>query len=285
MHLCTLTNILGEVLPLAYHLDVDQKQIWKQIRRLELELCEWEDSLPSYLQPKSDDHSRASGSSSLRLGYLSVRLLLNRIALHAATLSSDIDRSESTRYHLSQLRRSAHDIVKYVCSLTKAQLQEFWLPYTAHHLILTVIILLRCTVESTDKAIINSCKTNLSRLWTKLHEAAERDGWDLASICISQCGESVSKILNNASEVRGVPKEQPDEPHALEDVEGPAPVDLSGLGMSGSGLPADLLPDILPFSNPDLSFDNQWDVGSWYGLGWMDIDNISYEGVNQGLFT
>lgn len=82
MRLCTLTNILGEVLPLAYHLDVDQKQIWRQIRRLELELCEWEDKLPGYLQPNSADEPRASGSSSLRLGFLSVRLLLNRIALH-----------------------------------------------------------------------------------------------------------------------------------------------------------------------------------------------------------
>ena len=84
--------------------------------------------------------------------------------------------------------------------------------------------------------------------------------------------------------MRGVLKEQPDELYPLELVEDPSSVDLLGLGMSGSGLPTDLLPDILPFSNPDLSFDNQWDVGPWYGLGWMDIDNISYEGVNQGLF-
>ena len=84
MRLCTLTNILGDILPLAYHLDVDQKQIWRQIRRLELQLCEWEDSLPDYLQPTRADQPRASGSSSLRLGYLSVRLLLNRISLHVS---------------------------------------------------------------------------------------------------------------------------------------------------------------------------------------------------------
>lgn len=159
-------------------------------------------------------------------------------------------------------------------------------PDTTHHLILTIIILLRCTVESTDKTIINSCKASLSRLWAKLHQAAEHDGWDLASICISQCEESVSKILNNVSETTRPQKEQLVEPHSLEHIEGSTPLDPSGLGLgaNGNGIPTDLLPDILPFSNPDISFDNQWDVGPWYGLGWMDIDNISYEGVNQGIF-
>jgi hypothetical protein len=33
----------------------------------------------------------------------------------------------------------------------------------------------------------------------------------------------------------------------------------------------ELLPDILPFSNPDMSFDNHWDIGSLSGLGWMDM--------------
>lgn len=151
-----------------------------------------------------------------------------------------------------------------------------------------MIILLRCTVESTEKAIITSCKSSLTRLWTKLHEAAEHDGWDLASICISQCEESVSKILHTASDTQGLPKEQYVEPRSIDNVQGKSPVDSSlpeqGMYGNGNGMSTDLLPDILPFSNPDLSFDHQWDAGPWYGLGWMDIDNISYEGVNQGLF-
>lgn len=48
--------------------------------------------------------------------------------MQAATLSDDLDRPENTKYHLSQLRKSAQEIAEYVCSLSKAQLQEFWLP-------------------------------------------------------------------------------------------------------------------------------------------------------------
>ena len=84
IRLCTLTVILGDVLPLVYDLNTNQKDVWKQIRRLETDLDGWEDSLPSYLQPAAGDQPSVSGSSSLRLGYLSVRLLLNRIALHVS---------------------------------------------------------------------------------------------------------------------------------------------------------------------------------------------------------
>ncbi|THC88508.1 hypothetical protein EYZ11_012042 [Aspergillus tanneri] len=283
IHLCTLTNILGEVLPLTYHLDVDQKLIWKQIRRLELDLCEWEDSLPAHLRPGSGDQTRTSGSSSLRLGYLSVRLLLHRISLHVATLSDEIDRSESTRYHLAQLRRSAQDVVEYVCFLTKSQLQEFWLPYTAHHLILTVIILLRCTVESTEKIVVESCKSGLRRLWTKLQNAAEDDGWDLGNICITQCAESVSKILGTSAELCRTQKEQRLEADVFERTE-PANSPARAPRGTGNGMATELVPDILPFANPDISFDNQWDMGLWYGLGWMDMDSLSYEGVNPEIF-
>ncbi|KAE8139974.1 fungal-specific transcription factor domain-containing protein [Aspergillus pseudotamarii] len=284
IHLCTLTEILGEVLPLVYDLNLDPKETWKQIRRLEIALDEWEDRLPNYLRRDNGENPRVSGSSSLQLSYLAVRLLLNRISLHAATLSADIDRLQTTRYHLSQLRKSAQEIVNYVCSLTKTQLQEFWLPYTAHHLILTVIILLRCTIESTDKTTISTCKTSLQYLWTKLQTAAD-EGWDLATMCISQCKESVSKVLD--SDVRGtniVGGEQ-QQLHLQQGGDGRL-LPIQGDGRSpatqsvGGG---ELLPDILPFSNPDISFDNQWDLGSLYGLGWMGMDGFgAYEAGNQG---
>ncbi|KAF9892150.1 hypothetical protein FE257_002556 [Aspergillus nanangensis] len=283
IHLCTLTVILGEVLPLLYNLDTDQKDIWKKIRRMETDLDDWEDRLPEYLQPAFGDHPSVTGSSSLRLGYLSVRLLLNRIALHAAGLSNDLDRTENTRYHLSQLRKSAQEIASYVCALGQPQLQEFWLPYTSYHLILTVIILLRCIVESTDKAIVKSCKTSLRRFWTKLQNAAENEGWDLADICIAQCADSVSKILNNSVELRANQKNHP--------IDNPPPgqIDISPSAVPSlaPGIASDLVvPDILPFSNPDISFDNNWDFGSLYGLGWIDngMDpDSAYEGLNQGL--
>lgn len=84
IHLCTLTEILGEVLPLVYDLNLDPKETWKQIHRLEIALHEWEDRLPNYLRRDNDENPRVSGSSSLQLSYLAVRLLLNRISLHVS---------------------------------------------------------------------------------------------------------------------------------------------------------------------------------------------------------
>jgi hypothetical protein len=68
----------------VYDLNINQNEIWKQIRRLTADLDEWEDHLPIYLRRNSDDSPRVSGSSSLQLGYLAVRLLLNRISLHVS---------------------------------------------------------------------------------------------------------------------------------------------------------------------------------------------------------
>ncbi|KAJ0422882.1 fungal-specific transcription factor domain-containing protein [Aspergillus carlsbadensis] len=270
--LCRLTLILGDILPLAHNLTIDQQDIWKQIRRLEFDLDAWDDCLPDEARPHDGDGRRIPGCSSLRLGYLSVRLLLKRVALHAATVSTVADRRDNISYHLGKLRRSAQEIVSYICGLTKTQLQEFWLPYTAHHLILTVIILLRCTVESPEPAIAEKCRTDLNRFWTKLQLAA-KDGWDLANICITQCAESVSKIL--AMSMPASSSSTASAATAVDPIE-VGPSALLELPDVGSGSPMhfiapELMPDILPFSNPDISFDNQWDVGALSGLGFMDV--------------
>ncbi|KAL4870092.1 hypothetical protein BDV12DRAFT_207991 [Aspergillus spectabilis] len=263
--LCRLTLILGDILPLAFNLTIDQQHIWKQIRRLESDLDVWDDCLPDEARPQSGDERKIPGCSSLRLGYLSIRLLMKRIELHAATVSQDADRKENIAYYLGQLRRSAQEIVGYICTLTKAQLHEFWIPYTAHHLILTVIILLRCTVESPEPFVADKCRADLDRFWTKLQTAA-KDGWDLANICITQCAESVSKILAmSASSTATAIDAIEVGPSAL--LEFPNPES----GMPMHYIAPELMPDILPFSNPDMSFDNQWDIGSLSGLGWMDM--------------
>jgi hypothetical protein len=58
-----------------------------------------------------------------------------------------------------------------------------------------------------------------------------------------------------------------------------------GVQSAGGGELELMVPDILPFSNPDISFDNQWDVGSWYGLGWMGMDGFgAYEVGDQRSF-
>lgn len=110
--LCTLSTILGDVLPLVYDLSIGS-EIWRRIRRVEADLDQWEEESPDI-------------SSSIRLGYLSIRLLVCRISLHQASASDQ----DAQRYHFSQLRRAANEIVDYICSLTKTHFNEFWLPCT-----------------------------------------------------------------------------------------------------------------------------------------------------------
>lgn len=88
-NLCRLTIILGDILPLAYNLTIDQDDIWKQTRRLESDLDAWDDCLPGEARPRDGDKRRIPGCSNLRLGYLSIRLLLKRIALHVCISSPD----------------------------------------------------------------------------------------------------------------------------------------------------------------------------------------------------
>lgn len=87
--LCSLTEILGRVLPLVYDLSPDpEHQITRQLRRLEADLDAWEDSRPLCLaMDNAIDHGSkgsVSGSSSLHLGFLSVKMLHSRIALNVS---------------------------------------------------------------------------------------------------------------------------------------------------------------------------------------------------------
>lgn len=86
--LCSLSEVLGDILPLIYDLSNmnPQKNIDKQLRRLEVDLDNWEDSLPWWLQQSHRKPLKPviSGSSGLQLNYLVVRLLIRRIRLHVS---------------------------------------------------------------------------------------------------------------------------------------------------------------------------------------------------------
>jgi hypothetical protein len=135
-------------------------------------------------------------------------------------------------------------------------------------------------VESADRAGVESCKSSLTRLWNKLHEAATRDQWDLANICIARCEEPLTRVagpLNNNDNNSSSPR-------ALH-----PPSELSGnnadelLNLDGPIL-GDLVPDLLPFSNPDMSFESSefpWEA-LWYGLD--GTGNHSSDGMNLDSF-
>jgi hypothetical protein len=82
IYLCSLTNILGEILPLVYSLKREDDNFWKTIRKLECSLDDWEDKLPKHLALESVSlPGCGDGSCSLWFCYLSVRLLLHRLPL------------------------------------------------------------------------------------------------------------------------------------------------------------------------------------------------------------
>lgn len=83
IHLCTLSEILGDILPIAYNLRIGEKDFQREHRRFECDLDEWEANLPAYLLPDIQN-SHVSGVSNLYLCYLFVKLLLSRVALRVS---------------------------------------------------------------------------------------------------------------------------------------------------------------------------------------------------------
>ena len=83
IYLCSLTQILGDILPLVYTLHADADEAEKGFHPIECKLGEWEDSLPHYLKPNAgnfNDWVPVNGASSLWFSYLSLKLLLCRVA-------------------------------------------------------------------------------------------------------------------------------------------------------------------------------------------------------------
>lgn len=147
---------------------------------------------------------------------------------------------------------------------------------TAHHLTFTFIILLRCTIEASDAAVTESCKASLIQFWAKLQDAAENDGWDLAAMCITRCGESMSKVMSylnaqgkHVASNDGVMQGVGSDPEVVDPDSTARSNDISGLG--------ELVPDALPFSNLDLLFENSADT-FWSGLDFAPL----YEEVDTG---
>lgn len=96
-HLSSISQILGDILPLIYALRLDPKESDKRVRRLECRVDNWLDDLPSSLKPPSAGD--VDGASNLWFCYLSVKLLLCRVAykVGALLLSHAISRMLTSR--------------------------------------------------------------------------------------------------------------------------------------------------------------------------------------------
>lgn len=143
--LCHLNEILRKALPLVYDLKgVSPKDTSKILRRIETDSDEWEDALPDYFS--SPHHTSVSGSSSLNLCFLSLKMLTCRISLHvsapipwptgvflsdgkqAVSQQGSIEATEAYRFRQAESRPAVQAIVDFIVSLKPSQLAEFWLP-------------------------------------------------------------------------------------------------------------------------------------------------------------
>jgi hypothetical protein len=61
------------------------------------------------------------------------------------------------------------------------------------------MILLRCTIETTDPLARETCKTSLSSLRKHLRSARDDSNWDLADIFLNQCDEPISRVITKLS--------------------------------------------------------------------------------------
>ncbi|CAK7268013.1 hypothetical protein SEPCBS57363_002885 [Sporothrix epigloea] len=200
--LVSLTDVLDLYLEKIYNLhEDDQKPL--AIHHLSDRLADWEASLRGdlrriVLRGTVITNRDYPGSANLRLAYLAVQLLRQRV--EPDTLF-DGTMGYSTGHNA--VRKAAEDIVFLVEELTEDQLADFWLPTSAFTLASAATSLLRCALEPTAVSASASTSTSttsislVKQLLNSLKRHRESSGWDVADICLTQYGEIVEKLAHS----------------------------------------------------------------------------------------
>ncbi len=85
--LCSLTEILADILPLIYNLEAQRyKDSLRELRRVQMQLEDWDARLPAWLRRSTEEGSAPqSGACSLQLSFLAIKMLMSRISLRVST--------------------------------------------------------------------------------------------------------------------------------------------------------------------------------------------------------
>jgi hypothetical protein len=195
IQLCRLTEIVGDVLPLIYHIRSGNDSIAaEQTSRSEIELNRWIEGKPGWMNLNNfHNRSPVPGLANLQLSYLSVRMLLRRIAWHEISQRE----SDPASSWLLGCQAAAEDIVQFVMSLHKQDLMGFWLPYNAHHFTSAVTLLLRCALQTSYSNVRAQCMTSARTLVDCLRRFHEDYAWDMAETALSS-SETVLKRVEEA---------------------------------------------------------------------------------------
>ncbi|KAF2690747.1 hypothetical protein K458DRAFT_438552 [Lentithecium fluviatile CBS 122367] len=264
LHLCKLSQILGGALPFVYSLQLDVDEIWRNLRKLECALDDWVEGLPQFLRMSQATISGVDGSSNLWFCYLSVKVLICRLAFKAILKDPKQTASEARQYRLAMLREAACEITDFITSLTEPQLHEFWMPYISYLLVSAATVLLRCTVECGDLITKRSCTARLVRFRDRLKQARRENEWDLADFCLERCHDPIQKI----ADALGITS-----PIAQPPVTSPASGTIPNTQVSSPPGQFDAMPEFsstmpdvfLPIDSLDFPWETMWDSfdGPW----------------------
>ncbi|KAF2240572.1 C6 transcription factor-like protein [Trematosphaeria pertusa] len=188
VHLCALTELLGEILPFVYEINPDRVALPRSVSRLKDDLKYLDSQLPEWVPLPNQ-----TGTSNLWFCFLSMRLLLCRVTLRSAILEGDTDLE---RNRLDELRAASEAVLDFVLYLGEYHFLDFWLPYATHLLVHAVTVSLRCTVETQDVEVRKASVSRLERVIAHIQHARDHYDWDIANYCLERCSDSVSKIAS-----------------------------------------------------------------------------------------
>ncbi|KAH8901631.1 1-aminocyclopropane-1-carboxylate [Thozetella sp. PMI_491] len=190
--LCRLTKILGEVLPVIYSVREEPlEHTLKILRRVEASVDDWQDALPSWLNPAGDEFERDQpGSLNLRLSFLALKICLYRVALQATRINDP----EEAAYHKSRCIKAGNALINFIVSLSIGDTRAFWLPYTAYHFASAATLMMRCALEAQSDSVADDCVSSARTLIDHLRKLKSEANWDLADICLGQCETTVKRM-------------------------------------------------------------------------------------------
>ncbi|KAM5346456.1 hypothetical protein ACJ41O_009461 [Fusarium nematophilum] len=192
-----LTDVLDLNLRHIYHFSKTDET--RDTTHLELALNNWVESLGDEIRRIiiRGTNLGIPGAANLRLSYLIVRLLLQRIELEAEKHLYDSQDSRLLNRYM-QARRTSEDILILTQELQPEHLADFWLPSSAFAFPATVSFLLRCALETENSpsGLAQSSSLRIaSDLLSVLRSHKEKHGWDLGDICLAQHTEVLDKLL------------------------------------------------------------------------------------------
>lgn len=245
IELCKLTEIIGDVLPLIYHIRSGNDGLAaEQTSRSEIELNRWNYNRPRWID-YTDFESRPDvpGLVNLQLSYLAVRMLLRRIAWHEVCQREH----DPPSGWLEGCLDAAENIVRLVCSLRRADLVGFWLPYNAHHFASAVTLLLRCGLQTSDALVRRRSMSSARTLVDCLRRYKDEYGWDMAETALIQ-SEAILRRIEDALTKKSPPTAapMPQKSHAtltIDDTFWDNPM-LQYPGFGWQGQPEDLFPGV-----------------------------------------